>query len=169
VHQVGFITCTYRDAWSTNIKLNFIVTEFLVFIDSVIFWGEKQKYRSSSLFSWEQKQVQFPESVLLKRVKKCGNRKYNTYSVSESLALIKLQLKSTCYKYLLETLAVQHGLKQEALSLLILKFCYSTTVWRSKKIITEWNTSWTQKQTTDMRWNTVTCLYGVTSRSSLNT
>jgi hypothetical protein len=49
----------------------------------------------------------------------------NTYNASESLALIKLQLKSTSsitsYRYLPETLVIQHGWKQEAFSLL--SFC----------------------------------------------
>jgi hypothetical protein len=62
-----------------------------------------------------------------KKVKKCSNKKCNTHSASESLALIKLQLKSTSsitsYKYLPETLAIQHGWKQEASSLLIFNFC----------------------------------------------
>jgi hypothetical protein len=87
----------------------------------------RKKESSSSLFSWEQKEVQFPESVLLKKVKKCSNKKCNRHNASESLALIELQLKSissiTSYKYFPETLIIQHGWKQEAFSPMIFNFC----------------------------------------------
>jgi len=107
-----------------------------------------RKKSDSSLFCWEQKQVQFPESVLLKKVKKGSNKECNTHNSSESLALIKLQLKSTSsitsYKYLPETLAIQHGWKQEAFSLLIFNFClqYNFMKVQENKKLVENTTFW---------------------------